>query len=63
MDAELGRATGTATRAKKAVTGATDRASDRTPSRGEVKQAARQVAGMAKENPLGLAIVPAAAPG
>jgi hypothetical protein len=56
MDAELGRATGTATRAKEAVTGATDRASDRTPSRGEVKQAGRQAVGLAKENPLGLAI-------
>jgi Protein of unknown function (DUF3618) len=48
--------TGTATRAKEAVAGATDRASDRTPSRGEVKHQARQAVGMAKENPLGLAI-------
>jgi ElaB/YqjD/DUF883 family membrane-anchored ribosome-binding protein len=50
----------TATRAKEAVTGATDRASDATPSRGEVKQAGRRAAGMAKENPLGLAIGAAA---
>ena len=46
----------TATRAKEAVTGATGRVSDATPSGGEVKQTARQAAGMAKENPLGLAI-------
>jgi hypothetical protein len=47
---------GTATRAKEAVTGAADRAGDATPSRGEVKQAGRQAVGLAKENPLGLAI-------
>jgi len=47
---------GTATRAKEAVTGATDRVSDATPSGGEVKQKTRQAAGLAKENPLGLAI-------
>jgi Protein of unknown function (DUF3618) len=50
----------TATRAKEAVTGTTSRVSDATPSSGEVKQTARQVAGMAKENPLGLAIGAAA---
>jgi hypothetical protein len=50
----------TATRAKEAVTGATDRASEATPSRGEVKQQARRAAGMARENPLGLAIGAAA---
>jgi hypothetical protein len=47
---------GTATRAKQAVTGATDRAGAATPSRGEVKRAGRQAVGLAKENPLGLAI-------
>ena len=47
---------GTATRAKEAVTGAADRAGDATPSRGEVKQTTRQAVGLAKENPLGLAI-------
>jgi Protein of unknown function (DUF3618) len=46
----------TATRAKEAVTGATDRAGDATPSRGQVKQAGRQAVGLARENPLGLAI-------
>jgi hypothetical protein len=52
--------TGTATRAKEAVTGATERAGDATPSRGEVKQQTRRVAGIARENPLGLAIGAAA---
>jgi hypothetical protein len=47
---------GTATRAKEAVTGAADRAGDATPSRGQVKQTTRRAAGLARENPLGLAI-------
>jgi len=46
----------TATRAKEAVVGTASRASDATSSRGQVKQAGRRAAGMAKENPLGLAI-------
>jgi hypothetical protein len=50
----------TATRAKEAVVGTAARAGDATPSRGEVKQTTRRVAGMAKENPLGLAIGAAA---
>jgi ElaB/YqjD/DUF883 family membrane-anchored ribosome-binding protein len=50
----------TATRAKEAVTGTASRAGDATPSRGQVKQAGRQAAGLAKENPLGLAIGAAA---
>ena len=50
----------TATRAKEAVVGTASRAGDATPSRGEVKQQTRRVAGMAKENPLGLAIGAAA---
>jgi len=50
----------TATRAKKAVVGTASRAGDATPSRGQVKQAGRRAAGMAKENPLGLAIGAAA---
>jgi ElaB/YqjD/DUF883 family membrane-anchored ribosome-binding protein len=54
----------TATRAKEAVTGTTSRVSDRvseaTPSSGQVKQQARRTAGMARENPLGLAIGAAA---
>jgi hypothetical protein len=50
----------TATRAKKAVVGTASRAGDATPSRGQVKQTGRRAAGMAKENPLGLAIGAAA---
>jgi ElaB/YqjD/DUF883 family membrane-anchored ribosome-binding protein len=50
----------TASRAKEAVTGASDRAGEATPSRGEVKQQARRAAGIARENPLGLAIGAAA---
>jgi gas vesicle protein len=50
----------TATRAKEAVVGTASRAGDATPSRGEVKQAGRRAAGLAKENPLGLAIGAAA---
>jgi hypothetical protein len=46
----------TATRAKEAVVGTASRAGDATPSRGQVKQAGRRAAGLAKENPLGLAI-------
>jgi hypothetical protein len=42
------------------VTGATGRVGEATPSGGDVKQKTRQVAGMAKENPLGLAIGAAA---
>lgn len=51
---------GTASRAGDSVSGAASRAGDATPSRGEVKRQARQVAGLAKENPLGLAIGAAA---
>ena len=50
----------TATRAKEAVVGTASRAGDATPSRGQVKQAGRRAAGLAKENPLGLAIGAAA---
>jgi gas vesicle protein len=46
----------TATRAKEAVVGTASRAGDATPSRGQVKQTTRRAAGIAKENPLGLAI-------
>jgi hypothetical protein len=50
----------TATRAREAVAGTASRAGDATPSRGEVKQQSRRVAGLARENPLGLAIGAAA---
>ena len=56
VDSVKSAVTGTAAQAREAVTGATSRAGDATPSRGEVKQTARQAAGLAKENPLGLAI-------
>ena len=46
----------TATRAKDAVVGTASRVGDATPSGGDVKQKTKRVAGMAKENPLGLAI-------
>jgi hypothetical protein len=50
----------TATRAREAVVGTTARVGDATPGRGEVKHKTRQVAGMARQNPLGLAIGAAA---
>ena len=51
---------GTTSRAGDSVSGVTSRVSDATPSKGQVKQQTRRVAGMAKENPLGLAIGAAA---
>jgi hypothetical protein len=51
---------GTASRAGDAMSDTTSRVGDATPSRGEVTQQTRRVAGMAKENPLGLAIGAAA---
>jgi uncharacterized protein DUF3618 len=51
---------GTASRAGDTASGTASRVGDATPSRGEVKQQTRRVAGMAKENPLGLAIGAAA---
>jgi ElaB/YqjD/DUF883 family membrane-anchored ribosome-binding protein len=51
---------GTASRAGDAMSETTSRMGDATPSRGEVKQRTRQVAGIARENPLGLAIGAAA---
>jgi ElaB/YqjD/DUF883 family membrane-anchored ribosome-binding protein len=50
----------TATRAKEALTGTTSRVSDATPDSGQLKQQARRTAGLAKENPLGLAVGAAA---
>jgi hypothetical protein len=47
---------GTASKAGDSVSGAASRVGDATPSGGQVKQKTRQVAGLAKENPLGLAI-------
>jgi gas vesicle protein len=47
-------------RAREAVAGTAQRASDATPSGGDVKRTARRAAGLAQENPLGLAIGAAA---
>jgi len=41
---------------KSKVTGAGSRVSDATPDGGDVKQGARRAAGVAQENPLGLAV-------
>jgi uncharacterized protein YjbJ (UPF0337 family) len=71
VDAAKSKVSEAATRAKEAVTGRTSRAgdavsgtasrvSDATPSGGQVTQRARRAAGLAKENPLGLAIGAAA---
>ena len=51
---------GTASRAGDSVSGTASRVGDATPSGGEVKQTTRRVAGIARENPLGLAIGAAA---
>ena len=51
---------GTASKAEDSVSGAASRVGDATPSGGQVKQKTRQAAGLAKENPLGLAIGAAA---
>jgi Protein of unknown function (DUF3618) len=56
MENVKSKVSGTATRAREAVAGTTSRAGEATPSRGEVKQQGRRVAGLAKENPLGLAV-------
>jgi ElaB/YqjD/DUF883 family membrane-anchored ribosome-binding protein len=65
------KVSGTATRAKEAVVGTasragdamsdtTSRVGDATPSGGQVKQQAKRAAGLAQENPLGLAVGAAA---
>ena len=51
---------GTTFRAGDSVSGAASRVGDATPSGGEVKHKTRQAAGLARENPLGLAIGAAA---
>jgi ElaB/YqjD/DUF883 family membrane-anchored ribosome-binding protein len=50
----------TAARAREAVSGTSSRVGEATPSAGQVRQQARRTAGIAKENPLGLAIGAAA---
>jgi ElaB/YqjD/DUF883 family membrane-anchored ribosome-binding protein len=51
---------GTASRAGDSVSGTASRVSDATPDSGQLKQQARRTAGLARENPLGLAIGAAA---
>ena len=48
--------TGRVTSVKEAITGAAGSVNESTPSTGDVKHAARKGAGVAQENPLGLAI-------
>jgi ElaB/YqjD/DUF883 family membrane-anchored ribosome-binding protein len=71
MDSVKNKVSGTATRAKEAVVGTasragntmsdtTSRVGDATPSGGQVKQQAKRAAGLAQENPLGLAVGAAA---
>src|SRR5215216_3081455 len=71
MDSVKNKVSDTATRAKEAVVGTASRAGntmsdttsrvrDATPSGGQVKPQARRAAGLAQENPLGLAIGAAA---
>jgi gas vesicle protein len=48
--------TGRVTAAKERITGAAGSVNEATPGAGDVKQAARKGAGIAQENPLGLAI-------
>ena len=48
--------TGTTSRAGEGVSEAASRVSDATPSGGDVKRTARRAAGLAQENPLGMAI-------
>jgi ElaB/YqjD/DUF883 family membrane-anchored ribosome-binding protein len=50
----------TATRAKEAVTGTASQVGEASPSGADVKQTTRRAVGLAKENPLGLAIGAAA---
>jgi Protein of unknown function (DUF3618) len=67
VDSIKARVTRTASRAKDAVSGTTSRAgdsaseaiaslSDATPSRGAVMQTTRRMAGLAQQNPIGMAI-------
>ena len=71
MDSVKNKVSGTATRAKEAMAGTasragntmsdtTSRVGDATPSGGQVKQQAKRAAGLAQENPLGLAVGAAA---
>jgi Protein of unknown function (DUF3618) len=56
VDNVKNKVSGTATRAKEAVVGTASRAGEATPSGGQVKQQAKRAVGLARENPLGLAV-------
>jgi gas vesicle protein len=56
VDAVRSTVTGSATRAREAIAGSASQASDAAPSAQDVRRKARRVAGIAQENPLGLAI-------
>jgi hypothetical protein len=60
MDNVKATVSDTAMRAKEAVTGTASRVGDAAPSGGDAKQSAKRVVGLARENPLGLAIGAAA---
>ena len=50
------KVSGTVTSVKESITGKAQSVNEATPSTGDVKQAARKGAGIAQENPLGLAV-------
>jgi len=50
------KVSGTVQSVKESIVGAKDSVADATPSTGDMKQAARRGAGIAQENPLGLAV-------
>jgi hypothetical protein len=61
VDAVRSTVTGSATRAREAIAGGASQAGDAAPSAQDVQRKARRAAGIAQENPLGLAIGAAAA--
>jgi len=56
VDAVRSSVSGSATRAREAIAGTAAQAGDAAPSTQDVQRKARRVAGVARENPLGLAI-------
>ena len=60
VDSVRSKVSDVTSRAKEAVAGAASGASDATPRGGDVKRTARRAAGLAQQNPLGLAIGAAA---
>jgi hypothetical protein len=56
VDAMRSTVTGSTTRAREAIAGSASQATDAAPSAQDVRRKARRAAGIAQENPLGLAI-------